>query len=400
MATQCILHVGEGASSGDIKPIDSKKWDQLVSVVNIRTSFLKKTKYNSVVQNFPKELSSHHGYHTKCHKNFTAVPKITSQEGTTSDIHTRSQTASVDSSRTGVLPRICIFCFHVKSRTGEELGNSVTQNAEKKIRDIAVKRNDTELLNFIGNYRFGEGRDFCALEAKYHHSCRRNYYNQNRGTALKKETQFSQRAFKKLTRHVKDSVIKNNSPELVSALLQRYHEFYTLAGGCGTDLESYTGQNLCKRLKAKFKNSELTIWAAKNKRSPLVCKFGVTEIEARHLMSTENDKNKTVIRNCAEILRNSISKCPKTPLKTDTAENVMKGEVVIPQEVEYFYSKLYNVSNSQRVKKKAKRRLVESSSADALYRCSNQRLLPGKHVSLGLALKSMSGSKRIVKLMN
>ena len=43
---------------------------------------------------------------------------------------------------------------------------------------------------------------------------------------------------------------------------------------------------------------------------------------------------------------------------------------------------------------------MESSSADAVFCCSNQHLLPGKQVSLGLTLKSMSGSKRIVQLVN
>ena len=119
----------------------------------------------------------------------------------TVDVHTRSRAASVDTSPTGVLPRICIFCLHVKSRNGEELGSSETTQAEKKIRDTAIQQNDTKLLNLIGNYAFGEGQDFCALEAKYHHSCRRNYYNKSRASKenQKEKTHISKKAFKLCT---------------------------------------------------------------------------------------------------------------------------------------------------------------------------------------------------------
>ena len=44
-----------------------------------------------------------------------------------------------------------------------------------------------------------------------------------------------------------------------------------------------------------------------------------------------------------------------------------------------------------------KERLVESTSADVVYSCSGGKLLPGKHLSLAIGLKSRSGSKKIVR---
>ena len=47
-----------------------------------------------------------------------------------------------------------------------------------------------------------------------------------------------------------------------------------------------------------------------------------------------------------------------------------------------------------------KERLVNSTSADVVYACSGGKLLPGKHISLVVALKSMTGNKSVVNLIN
>ena len=41
---------------------------------------------------------------------------------------------------------------------------------------------------------------------------------------------------------------------------------------------------------------------------------------------------------------------------------------------------------------------MNSTSADVVYACSRGKLLPGKHISVGVALKSMIGNKSIVNL--
>ena len=43
---------------------------------------------------------------------------------------------------------------------------------------------------------------------------------------------------------------------------------------------------------------------------------------------------------------------------------------------------------------------MNSTSADVVYACSGGKLLPGKHISLGVALKSMTGNKSVVNLIN
>ena len=47
-----------------------------------------------------------------------------------------------------------------------------------------------------------------------------------------------------------------------------------------------------------------------------------------------------------------------------------------------------------------KERLIKSNAADAVFACSGSKKLPGKHLGLGLALKSMTGIRNVVTLLN
>ena len=75
---------------------------------------------------------------------------------------------------------------------------------------------------------------------------------------------------------------------------------------------------------------------------------------------------------------------------------MMKGEVSIPENVNYFFKKLYN--GNEGTVSAQKQRFIDSSSADAVYCCSGTKLLPGKHITHALTLKSMTGSRSVVTL--
>ncbi len=182
MDLTCIVHIGNGQSCEGVKKLDKSKWKKLKSAVQRRKNFLTVTKQDSIVADFPEEHKEWHGYHSRCYKNFTAVPKSKKSNSsptvsTVSSPHvtTRSSEASQIGSSTGVLLPICIFCNHVKSSDGESLGENETIDAETKIRQAARQINESALLSVIGNYLYDGGPDFGCLEVKYHHSCFENY---------------------------------------------------------------------------------------------------------------------------------------------------------------------------------------------------------------------------------
>ena len=76
----------------------------------------------------------------------------------------------------------------------------------------------------------------------------------------------------------------------------------------------------------------------------------------------------------------------------------MRGEVDPPESVKEFFQILYTGPSGNVSLRKE--RLVNSTSADVVYLCSGGKRLPGKHISLGVALKSIKGSKSLVNLVN
>ena len=79
----------------------------------------------------------------------------------------------------------------------------------------------------------------------------------------------------------------------------------------------------------------------------------------------------------------------------------MEGEAIPPDSVKSFFKMLYTGNHSTTEElSSTKSRLIDSSAVDAVFYCFADKLIPGKHLSLGFALKSMTGSKNVLTLMN
>ena len=73
-----ILHVEDVDNSSVVKKIDDNRWKKITETVAARKKWLKQTKYDELLINFPENHHPKFGYHTSCSKNFTAVPKALS----------------------------------------------------------------------------------------------------------------------------------------------------------------------------------------------------------------------------------------------------------------------------------------------------------------------------------
>ena len=62
-----------------------------------------------------------------------------------------------------------------KENKWEELGSCMSRDAEITIREAAERKNDEVLLLNLGRYKYGDGQDLVAKEAKIHHYWRRDY---------------------------------------------------------------------------------------------------------------------------------------------------------------------------------------------------------------------------------
>ena len=141
----------------------------------------------------------------------------------------------------------------------------------------------------------------------------------------------------------------------------------------------------------------ITVTSNKKKTGTIVYKTDAMSFQqAFQVVATSQESAQNTIQECANILRRDIFTLEKTPLNTSSVDTIMKGDVSIPDNVNFFFRKLYN--GDEGTVSAQKQRLIDSSSADAVDCCSGTKLLPGKHIVHALTLKSMTGSKRLVTL--
>ena len=64
-----------------------------------------------------------------------------------------------------------------------------------------------------------------------------------------------------------------------------------------------------------------------------------------------------------------------------------------------FFQVLYTGESAQPENKRVQR-LVQSVSDDVIFATTRGRIKPGKHLCLGLGLKSLTGSRRVLEILN
>lgn len=84
-----------------------------------------------------------------------------------------------------------------------------------------------------------------------------------------------------------------------------------------------------------------------------------------------------------------------------TVDNITGGEAVPPDSVKKFF-KMFDTRNVWTTEKHSpkKYRWIDFSVADTVCWCSTGKLIPRKQLSLGLTLKSITESKKVLTLMN
>ena len=89
----------------------------------------------------------------------------------------------------------------------------------------------------------------------------------------------------------------------------------------------------------------------------------------------------------------------KTPFDAPLNINSLKrGEGKDPELVELFFQTLYGGLNAVHSEKVTRR--AASDSEDALFNVHNGQLKPKKHIILGMLVKSLTGSRKLMSVLN
>ena len=124
--------------------------------------------------------------------------------------------------------------------------------------------------------------------------------------------------------------------------------------------------------------------------------------EALRLAKISAESDDRMICRCASKLRNDIFAVQSKQIcESVTIDNIMEGEAIPPVSFKDFFKMLYtgNLLMTEELSSR-KSRLIDSRAAEAAFCCSTGKLIPGKQLSLGFALKFMPGSKKVLTLMN
>ncbi|GFT76594.1 hypothetical protein TNCV_3678301 [Trichonephila clavipes] len=90
----------------------------------------------------------------------------------------------------------------------------------------------------------------------------------------------------------------------------------------------------------------------------------------------------------------------KLPIKNITAQHLMSREVSIPPQLLDFYFTLLSGCNKKRKKSMKCARQVRSYSQDVIFAVHDGHVKTPKHIMLGMTLKSLTSSRKIIDIIN
>ena len=107
------------------------------------------------------------------------------------------------------------------------------------------------------------------------------------------------------------------------------------------------------------------------------------------------------IKEVTFLLRKSIFGCKNTVLPNNlTIKDIKKGECETTEILRSFYKHLIVGPDQRNSWSDTKTRRVESLSQDAIFAVTSGRTKPSKHLKLGIAVKSMTGSRKMIEVLN
>ena len=121
-----------------------------------------------------------------------------------------------------------------------------------------------------------------------------------------------------------------------------YKDFFLSYGGDIAVLEGYTVHNMCRKLN-KHMGNVITVTSNKKKTTSIVYKTDkISFQQALQLVATSSESAQNTIRECVNILRKDILTLERTPLNTSSVGTIMKEEVSIADNMNFFFRNLYN----------------------------------------------------------
>ena len=231
---------------------------------------------------------------------------------------------------------------------------------------------------------------------KYHHSCKREYLHkaqrvsQSDNQGDKSERTLSHNnAFQKVKQHIQTNFIDKQGVELLSTI----HKLYIDVLNDST----YASPELLNKILNEY-TTDLCFKKLSNKEGIFIYSSSISiESALRLIQDDEYNVKETALDLRSEVL--SMLKKKSEVSLSMTVEDVKKDEVETPDKLIVFFCTLLTGSSKASDSKKTER-LVKSLSDDVIYTTTRGHIKPSKHKCVGLGIKSLTGSRKVIDMLN
>ncbi|XP_032787561.1 uncharacterized protein LOC116925049 [Daphnia magna] len=390
----------------------------------------------------PSSPNASSGYHVKCYRKFTSVSKeeikvasakldeLQSATTITSPIIVQQhmQPTPLDSDninadfrnlRSGrpptpktVFDQNCLFCDKTrklnKDKVRESMAKCQTIEMKGNIEANAKLLNDTVFLGKISSIG-----DFIAKEVKYHRSCliayrdRANAEKQKKvekeASSWQRKKDICQKALESTTAFMETKLFVFSNVLRMQDIFNHY--LFTLQefGLDESDIKKENAKKISIGEKillpfgdrvTKFIHPTITV-------GKIVFKATISMDEALSTKFGTHRNSPTKIREAAFVLRNAIFKQPKKyfPSKV-TVKDFIEGEIQVPPLLSEFFECLVAGHINPTKIREGKQIRIKSLCEDSIFAATNGRCKPSKHVLLSLVMKSVTGSRKAIEVLN
>ncbi len=327
----------------------------------------------------------------------------------------RSQSSEMDWS-------MCMFCQKKTHKKVKKLSSVQTFSACKTIQDAAEEKGDIEMLTHI------QGIDLIAVEAKYHEVCRAQYVAK-RNVAYKtyKETDdedLYSLAFNELVTEIEEG-INHGQAYTMTFLLSRFKQHLA---DKGVEADNYRSEKLKSRLENHFE--DLIVFHQQPGRSkPELVYSSVISLQdvinaastlrqphqspqfVRDCKPEQTDSPVHILYHAAHILKQDVTNCEGLQINPLDTENLtlQKSKEIIPQSLYWFLRWIIERHDSDTehygdmsssCTSEADERHIMMIGQDIIHCGSHGRKKMPKHVSLGMTVRHLTGSKQIITILN
>ena len=412
---ECIIHYSSVNNKLEVRQLTETTWQKIKLISEERFFTSCSTSFNEICDQIPSEPNfTLHGFHRDCYKRFTHLKNLNSRK--------RKLELEQNNDIQDVLPKKkrqpsgdivlfpqneCIICGkgvkwikHKGTSKRDKLVKCVTKTAENSLKQAAVFWKDDVILRKISE------EDLVAKEANYHEECRKAFINTKYlSQTCREDSSYEdaeiqkahKEAFNILAEYIEKDIIQNANVLRITMLKQRY-QLYIKENYPTVYNQNYSNQKLKEKIVKHFRD-RVHFFQPKY-RAEIVYSNEISTGQAVEFAFESSASDYKLLENAALLLRSKILEKHIQNCETQwppTSEYLQSSP--IPDHLIKFLLKLVVPSKTKNVSLMYERK-VQSIAQDICYSVTKGTWLLPKQLLLGMSVHHLTGSAKLVTLLN